>query len=45
MRTRTRSFLRTTSGSMPGNTRLFQVHRLKSVISATFGVCAPGSMS
>ena len=32
MRTRTRSPSRTTSGSMPGNTRLFQVHMLKSVI-------------
>jgi hypothetical protein len=27
----------TTSGSMPGKTRLFQHHRLKSVISMTFG--------
>ena len=45
MRMRTLSFLRTTSGSMPGNTRLFNDHRLKSVIVMIFGVAAPGSMS
>ena len=44
-RTRTRSPVRATSGSMPGNTRLFKVHRLKSVISAVRGVALPGSMS
>ena len=38
MRTRTRSPLRTTSGSMPGKTRLFQVQRLKSVMVMTFGM-------
>ena len=37
MRTRTRSPCRTTSGSMPGNTRVFQVHRLKSVMVMTLG--------
>ena len=37
IRTRTRSPRRTGNGSMPGNTRLFQVHMLKSVISLTFG--------
>jgi len=30
--------------SMPGNTRLFQVHMLKSVISLTLGRYVPGSM-
>ena len=45
MRMRTRSFSRTTSGSMPGKMRLFQLHRLKSSIVMIFGVAAPGSMS
>ena len=36
-RTRTRSPLAITSGSMPGNTRLFHDHMLNAVISATFG--------
>ena len=42
MRTRTRSPRRTGSGSMPGKTRLFHAHILKSSISATFGVYEPG---
>ena len=37
MRTRTRSPLRTLSESMPGNARLFQVHRLKSSMVLTLG--------
>ena len=45
MRMRTRSFCRTTIGSMPGNTRLLKVHRLKSSMVLTFGVMLPGSMS
>ena len=45
MRMRTLSLRRTFKESMPGKIRLFQVHRLKSVISATLGVAAPGSMS
>ncbi len=36
-RTRTLSFLETTSGLMSGNTRLFQHQMLKSVISMTRG--------
>ncbi len=44
MRTRTRSPSRTGSGSMPGKTRLFQVHMLKSVISETRGSAVPGSI-
>ena len=38
MRMRTRSPRRTGNGSMPGKTRLFHVHMLKLVISATRGV-------
>jgi hypothetical protein len=45
MRTRTLSPSRTGSGSMPGKTRLFQVHMLKSVISETRGSAVPGSMA
>ena len=41
-RMRTRSPLRTTSGSMPGKTRLLKVHRLKSSIVLTFGRVAAG---
>jgi hypothetical protein len=37
--------VRTTSGSMPGKMRLFQLHRLKSSIVMIFGVALPGSMS
>jgi len=44
-RMRKRSPVRKTNGSMPGKTRLFQVHRLKSVISLVHGVAAPGSMA
>ena len=36
---------RTGITSMPGNTRAFQVQRLKSVISATLGSAPPGVMS
>ena len=32
-------------GSIPGNTRELNVHRLKSVIVFTLGVALPGSMS
>lgn len=45
MRMRTRSPRRTGRAAMPGKTRLFQVHRLKSVMVATFGTWAPGGMS
>ena len=45
MRMRTLSFFLTTSGSMPGKMRLFQLHRLKSSIVMIFGVKLPGSMS
>ncbi len=45
MRMRTRSPVRATNGAMPGNARLFQVHRLKSSIVLTRGVALPGSMS
>ena len=38
MRMRTLSFFLTTSGSMPGKMRLFQLHRLKSSIVMIFGV-------
>ena len=38
MRMRTLSMCRTTSGSMPGKMRLFQLHRLKSSIVMILGV-------
>ena len=44
-RTRTRSSRRTASGSIPGNTRVFQDQRLNSVMVVTFGKKLPGSMS
>src|SRR6266566_5121570 len=44
IRTRTLSPSRTGSESIPGNTRLFHVHMLKSVISLTLGRYVPGSM-
>lgn len=43
-RMRTRSPWRTLRLSMPGNTRLFQVQRLKSSMVLTWGVIEPGSM-
>ena len=45
MRTRTLSPSRTGSGSMPGKTRLFQVHMLKSVIVGNARHAVPGSMA
>ena len=45
MRMRTRSLWRTTSESIPGNTRLLKLNRLKSSIVMIFGVALPGSMS
>lgn len=44
-RMRTRSFCLATSGVIAGNTRLLKVQMLKSVISLTRGVMAPGSTS
>jgi hypothetical protein len=41
MRMRTRSPVRATIASTPGNTRLFMVHMLKSVITLGSGVEVP----
>ena len=45
MRMRTRSPVRTSSGSVPGNTRLLKVKMLKSIITVGSGVDVPGSMN